>query len=110
ASESGVWRVASTIPTIASATSAPARPLRRMNGARAVPGDRAREAVSERRARVEAETLLRAGGVELAPWLAVRLGRVPDELAVVPGELRDQLGEVADANLLAGAEIHRIGA
>ena len=48
--------------------------------------------------------------VEAAPRLAVRHRRVPHDLAFEAGELRDQLGELADRDLDARAEVHGLGA
>src|SRR4051794_31198244 len=70
ASAEEVWRVATTIPAIATATASPAAMLGRSDrtgAVRAVPGDRPLEPCSERRARMEAELALGAGRVELAP-------------------------------------------
>src|SRR5437588_7238312 len=75
---------------------------------RPVPGDRLLEPRAERCARLEAEQLLRARRVERAARLPVRHARVPDDLALEPGQLRDQLGEVADGDLRARAEVHRL--
>ena len=36
--------------------------------------------------------------------------RVPRDLAVEAGQLRDQLGQIADRDLVAGAEVDRLGA
>lgn len=71
---------------------------------RVEPVDRAAQAVFEADFRGPVELSLGSGDVEGAARLTVRLGGVPDELAVEAGEFRDQLGEVADGDLLAGAE------
>src|SRR5262245_51946006 len=52
------------------------RTLRQRGG---VPGDRALDALAQRRRRAPAEELGRARGVERAPRLAVRHRRVPDD-------------------------------
>ncbi|MBA3233125.1 MAG: NAD-dependent epimerase/dehydratase family protein, partial [Propionibacteriales bacterium] len=48
-------------------------------------------AAAQRCLRAEAELLFGAGDVELSPWLAVRLRRIPDHLAPEAGQLADQL-------------------
>src|SRR5262249_35143916 len=75
-----------------------------------VPGDRLLEPSAERRRRAEPEELLCAADVEPAPGLPVRLRPVPDDFAVEAGQLRDYVREVADRDLLAGADVHRLGA
>ena len=52
----------------------------------------------------------RPARVDPAPGLAVRLRRVPPDLALEPGELDDQLDELLDRHLPIGAEVHRLGA
>src|SRR5690242_15593847 len=74
-------------------------------GVLAVPGDRPLQPLAQRRPRAEAEELLRPRGVEEPARLPVRLRLVPEELAVEPGQLRDQRGEVADRDLVAGADV-----
>src|SRR5581483_12456442 len=76
----------------------------------AVPGDRPRDSLAKRRLRAEAEQPLGARDVEAAAGLPVGSGGVPQELALVAGGLGDQRGEVADRDLLAGAEVDRFGA
>src|SRR5437868_6306463 len=73
---------------------------------RLIPGDRPLDALAERRVRLEAETLPSARRVQPAPRLPVGLRGVPDRLALVPRRLGDELGQVADRDLLAGPEIH----
>src|SRR3954447_9290343 len=73
-----------------------------------IPGDRLLEPLTQRRARAEAEELLRARRVELSARLAVRHRRVPHQLALEPRQLRDQLGELADRRLDTGAEVDRL--
>src|SRR5688500_10241397 len=83
------------------------------NGTRAgaqVPLDRSLQPLAEGRARAEAEQLLGAARLELAARLTVRLRRVPDELALEAGQLGDELGQVADRDLLARAEVDGLGA
>src|SRR5687768_12456906 len=58
--------------------------------------------------RPEPELFFREAGVEAAPRLAVGLARVPDDLALEFTELRDQLGELANAYLESGADIDRL--
>src|SRR2546423_12506664 len=70
-----------------------------------VPLDRTCQAVSKARRRAKAEQLLGARHVELAPRLAVRLRRVPRDLAVVAGQLGDHLRELPNRDLLARAEV-----
>ena len=52
----------------------------------------------------------RARRVEAPARLAVRHRGVPDDLAREAGRLGDQLGQLADRGLDAGAEVHRLGA
>src|SRR5437868_3838001 len=75
----------------------------------AVPGDGSLQALAERRVRLEAEELLRARRVECPARLAVRHRLVPGDLPREAGELRDQVGEVADRDLLARADVDRLG-
>ena len=72
--------------------------------------DRPFEALAQAGARAKAKLVLGAGGVQPAARLAVGLGGVPDDLAGEADELRDQLGQARDRDLLAGAEVDRIGA
>src|SRR5947207_8880784 len=65
-----------------------------------IPRDRFREAGGERCLRREAEALARARHVEPAPRLAVRLRRIPYELAGESGRARDRGREVRDRDLL----------
>ena len=46
----------------------------------------------------------------MPPRLAVRHRRVPDDLALEAGHVGDRLGELADRDLVAGAEVDRLGA
>src|SRR2546430_8836711 len=62
----------------------------------AIPGNRPREAFTERRPRLEAEQLARAPRVEATARLAVRHRGVPLDLAFETGELCDQLRQLAD--------------
>src|SRR5258705_321264 len=82
---------------------------RHLGGAVAAePCGRRLEPVAERRMCTKAEELLGARDIELASRLTVRLRRVPDDLARVARELGDELRELADRDLLARAEIHRV--
>src|SRR5439155_3857081 len=76
--------------------SSTALPDGRRRSVSAVPLDRSLEALAQRGARAEAEQLLGARRVETPPRLAVRLRRVPDDLAVEADELRDELRGLAD--------------
>src|SRR5258708_1730131 len=89
-----------------SARALSASPLHR--GLRAGPGNRPLEAVAPRRAGREPEQLLRARSVEAPPRLAVRHRLVPGDPPREPGQLGDQLGEVADRDLLARADVDRL--
>ena len=55
-------------------------------------------------------TAPRRGRRRGAARLAVGLGRVPHDLALEAGGVRDQLGQVADGDLVARAEVDRLGA
>ncbi len=55
----------------------------------------------------EAKALSRPARVERSSRLPVRLRRVPADLALEPGQPRDQLDELADRDLLADAEVDR---
>ena len=74
-----------------------------------VPVDRRLEALAEVRRRLEPERRGRPARVDAAAGLAVRLRRVPPDLAVEPGELDDQLDERLDGHLAVGAQVHRLG-
>src|SRR5215218_9927759 len=116
ASETASTRVsaATTIDcaiTAAATTPAAAGSARGIHGRLcAEPGDRALEAFAQRRARLEAEQLPRAGRVERAARLAVRHRRVPDDLAREARQLGDQLGGISDRRLDAGPEVDRVAA
>src|ERR1044071_6203339 len=73
-----------------------------------VPRDGAFDAVGERGLRLEAEPLARAADVELPARLAVGLRRIPRETAGESGRLGDHRGELADRDLVAGAEVDRV--
>src|ERR1700760_3492238 len=73
-----------------------------------VPVDGARQAFFHRRPGAEAEFVGRAGYVELAPGLTVGLRRIPDDLAAEPDPGGDCPCQIADGDLLAGTEIHRL--
>src|SRR3954467_6826024 len=86
-----------------------ARSASRMHrGLRAIPGNRPLEALAQRRAGLEPEQLLRAGGVQASAWLPVRHRLVPGDLAAESRQLGDQLGELTDRDLLARADVHRL--
>ena len=68
---------------------------------------RARPSRSDVRAR-KPNSCLGLRRVERAPRLPVRHRRVPDDLALEPGQLGDRLGELADRDLDAGAEVDRL--
>src|SRR6478752_1617274 len=74
------------------------------------PRDGPREAVFERGPRHEAEALLGAPNVEAATGLPVRLRGVPHESAAVAHGAADEVGEILDRDLLAAAEVDRVGA
>src|SRR5207245_336819 len=76
----------------------------------APPGDGAGEALLEADAGLEAEALPRPPHVETAPRLPVRLARVEREAPAVAHQPADELRQVADADLAAEAEVHRVGA
>src|SRR5687768_17827347 len=77
---------------------------------RAKPRNRLTQTLIHRRTRAESEELRGAAGVEHAPRLAVRLGRVPYDLAAESGLARDDPREIADQHFLAATEVHRFGA
>src|SRR3954465_7434499 len=72
-------------------------------------GDRAAQALFEVDLRLEAHELAGARDVEEALGLAVGPRGVPHGLALEADQALDRLGEVADARLLAGADVDRIG-
>src|SRR2546430_14830159 len=76
---------------------------------RRVPPDRLRQSDIHRRAGAEAEFVGGARDLELAPRLAVRLARVPDDLAAEAALLGDDAREVADGDLLAASQVHGVG-
>ncbi len=59
---------------------------------------------------IEAEELPRAACVDAAAWLSARLRLVPDDPTVVACDGSDELGELADRDLLARSEVHGLGA
>src|ERR1051325_11698263 len=73
-------------------------------------GEGAGPASLERRGGAKAEAALGAPGVEQPPRLTARLGRVPDDAARVADGAGDDAGEIADADLVAGADVHRLRA
>src|SRR5580692_5472202 len=72
-----------------------------------IPFDRAAQPLLERRARAKSKIALRTGGVERTARLSVGFRRVPDDLAGEPGQPGDQLHQIPDRDLEAGAEVHR---
>src|SRR5205814_9902199 len=83
------------------------RPRRDAPGV-AVPRDRPRQPIVERRRGLEAEVLERPGRVQPPAGLAVGLAVVPRELALVARERGDALGELADRDLLTRSEVDRV--
>src|SRR3954467_8374638 len=73
-----------------------------------VPAGRVLETFFEADPGREAQALAGPRGVELAPRLAVRTGRVPADLALVADRAGDQPGQVRDADFLTGADVHRL--
>src|SRR5690349_11586651 len=73
-----------------------------------IPRNRSLEALAERGGRAEAEPLGGARRVEVTSRLPVRHRCVPRDLAGEAGQLGDQLGELADCRLDAGAEVDRL--
>src|SRR4051794_37203061 len=71
--------------------------------------DRLAQPVLERDLGLEAHQLAGARDVEEALRLAVGSRRVPDGLALEAGQVVDQLSEVADARLDAGADVDGLG-
>ena len=67
------------------------------------PGNGLRDALLKRILRLEAEQLFRPRYVQTAARLAVRLGRVPDDLAGEPDFRRNHGGKIVDVNLFAGS-------
>src|SRR6187397_1144947 len=77
---------------------------------RPVPGDGALEPVPQRRRRLPAEEVARAACVEAAARLPVRHRAVPGDAACEARDVGDELGEVADRDLVAGAKVDRLAA
>jgi nitroimidazol reductase NimA-like FMN-containing flavoprotein (pyridoxamine 5'-phosphate oxidase superfamily) len=75
----------------------------------AVPRDRPAQPLAEVGARAEAEGQLGTLGVHGAARLAVGLAGIPDDLAREAGLARDLLRQLADPDLAARAEVHRLG-
>ena len=73
-----------------------------------VPLDRPPQSILKRRPGHEAEALAGPGRVQPAARLAVRLRGVPDDLAPVARQLGDQVDEVLDQDLVAGAVVDRL--
>src|SRR5450759_4738496 len=74
-----------------------------------VPANRIRQPLTKWRRRAEPELLFGAIDVELAPRLTVRLGFIPDDLALEAGQLRDQLRQVFDRDLGRTSNVDRVG-
>src|SRR5437867_1500173 len=77
---------------------------------RAVPDDRPREAVTQRYPSPEAEERFSTRCVQAAARLTVRHRSVPADLAFEARQLCDEGCELADRDLLPGAQVHRLGA
>src|SRR4030042_1473024 len=75
-----------------------------------IPVNRFLQSLIEGRPGLKAKILLGLGDIQAPPWLAVRLGRVPSDLARKARQLCDLLGQVLDADLTSGPEIDRLGA
>src|SRR3954470_14314173 len=71
----------------------------------AIPGDGPLEPLAQRRLRLEPELPLRPRGIEAPARLAVRHRLVPDDPAFEVGQLRDELGELSDRDLLRRADV-----
>src|SRR5262245_32025837 len=76
---------------------------------RLVPRDRAVEAFRQFDLCFEAEELPCPRRVETAPRLAVGLAGIQADLPPETGLVRDQRREFGDADLVARAEVHRVG-
>src|SRR5262245_26754804 len=74
-----------------------------------VPLDRLAQSVAESSPRNDSEALAGAACVHAPPWLTVGLRRVPPQLAAIARGVLDHRGQVGDGNLLAAAEIDRLG-
>src|SRR5947208_635748 len=70
--------------------------------------DGARDAVRERGPGREPELLAGPRDVQATPRLSVGLAGVPDEAPLEGGRPRDDPGQVADRDLLAAAQVHRV--
>ena len=75
----------------------------------AIPVDRAAESGSKIGFCGEAERLARAGDVEASAWLSIGLRRIKYESSGEPGEVRHERGQIANADLESGADVHRLG-
>src|SRR5262249_34869525 len=95
-------RFRTEVPTAAAQPSLPVGIHRRVL---AVPGDRAGEALAQRRPPPDPERRLGPRGVEGPPRLAVRHRAVPHELTVEAGQVGDRLGERPDRDLGAGSDV-----
>src|SRR5690349_1104815 len=72
------------------------------------PIDSLAQAVLQARFGAEADQLGGSADVQTPARLAVGLARVPHDSAFEAGDLRDQFGELADRDLAAIAEVHRL--
>ncbi len=82
---------------------------RGQRGAPAVPLDGRTQAVLQRRGRAKAEALPGEARVQAAARLAVGPRVVPADLAREAHQRGEQLSQLADADLLSGAEVHGLG-
>ena len=74
-----------------------------------VPANSTQQPLAEIGRGFETELLIRAAGVERAARLTVRLAVIPDDFALVADQFGNGLGQFADADLEAGADIDRLG-
>jgi len=74
-----------------------------------IPGDRSLEALPERCPSAEVEALCGAIDVETTSRLPSRLLRIPDEPAFETCHVGDEQSEIANGDLLAGAQVDRLG-
>src|SRR5438552_7950368 len=75
---------------------------------RLVPLDRAGQSLMEIGRGRKAEGRARSRHIERSTRLSIGLRAVEDEIAAEADELRDQAGEIADADLESRAEVHRL--
>ena len=87
------------------------RTLARARERVAVPGDRPLEALAERRPRAEAEQLARPARRRASAAAGRSASTCPSAISPSkPGQLGDELGQLADRVSDAGAEVDRLGA